>query len=154
MLYLWFSEASQNLSSFRQLLFSLFHRGTKGKNSKSIVFFFFWIFPLWNNENKSCLYELKFWEASENHKSSICWKFQLSISCGIQKSAKFPLPVAKMIWSFYAQNHQHNWPDMICVNIQEFKNVTTYIHYPSFILRQISAFIFGCVTLHLSYYTI
>ena len=37
MLYLLFSEfseASQNLSSFRQLLFSLFHRGTKGKNSK------------------------------------------------------------------------------------------------------------------------
>ena len=31
--YLWFSEASQNLSSFRQLLFSLFHC-FKGKNSK------------------------------------------------------------------------------------------------------------------------
>ena len=32
---------------------------------------FFWIFPfgapLWKNENKSCLNEFKFWEASENH---------------------------------------------------------------------------------------
>ena len=36
MLLYWFLEASQNLSSFRQLLFSLFHRGTKGKNSKSL----------------------------------------------------------------------------------------------------------------------
>ena len=32
-------------------------------------------------KNKSCLIEFKFWEASENHKSSICWKFQLSILC-------------------------------------------------------------------------
>ena len=44
--------------------------------------------PLWNNENKSCLNELKFWEAPEIYKSSICWKFQLFISCGTQKSAK------------------------------------------------------------------
>ena len=36
MLDWWFSEASQNLSSFRQLLFSLFHGETKGKNSKSL----------------------------------------------------------------------------------------------------------------------
>ena len=63
-------------------------------------FDFFPLVPLWNNENKNCLNELKFWEASENHKSSICWKFQLSISCGTQKSAKIPQPVAKMIWSF------------------------------------------------------
>ena len=68
----------------------------------SIVFLNFSLWsPLWNNENKSCLNELKFWEASENHKSSICWKFQLSILCGTQKSAKIPQPVAKMIWSFW-----------------------------------------------------
>ena len=54
----------------------------------------------WKKWYKSCLNEVKFWEASENHKSSICWKFQLSISCGTQKSAKIPLSVAKMIWSF------------------------------------------------------
>ena len=59
--------------------------------------------PPWNNENKSCLNELKFWEASENHKSSICWKFQLSISCGTQKSDKMPQTMAKMIWSFFIQ---------------------------------------------------
>ena len=51
-------------------------------------------------ENKSCLNDLKLWGASENHKSSICWKFQLFISCGTQKSAKTPLPVAKMICPF------------------------------------------------------
>ena len=106
MLDLWFSEASQNLSSFRKLLFSLFHGGDHRENSKSlprltIVFLMFSLWsPLWNNENKSCLNELKFWEASENHKSSICWKFQLSISCGTQKSAKMPQTRAKMNWSF------------------------------------------------------
>ena len=83
---------------------------TKGKSSKSLprLFIVFLIFslwsPLWNNRNKSCLNELKFWEASENHKSSICWKCQLSISCGTQKSAKIPLPVAKIIWSFLGRN--------------------------------------------------
>ena len=85
--------------------------GTKGKiqnpcTDLSIVFLNFSLWsPLWNNENKSCLNELKFWEASENHKSSICWKFQLSISCRTQKSAKIPLPVAKMIWSFWFWIH-------------------------------------------------
>ena len=34
----------------------------------------------WNDENKSCVHELKFCEVSENSKSSICWKFHLSIS--------------------------------------------------------------------------
>ena len=28
-------------------------------------------------------------------------KVQLSISCGTQKPANIPLPVAKMIWDFY-----------------------------------------------------
>ena len=43
MLDLWFSEASQNLSSFRQLLFSLCHRREKfkipAKTIKGIIFF-------------------------------------------------------------------------------------------------------------------
>ena len=68
------------------------------KNNGDFEFFPF--LPPWNNKNKSCLNELKFWEASENHKSSICWKFQLSISCGTQKSAKIPRPGTKMIWFF------------------------------------------------------
>ena len=41
--------------------------------------FSFWS-PLGNYEKQSCLKELKFCEVSENLKSSICWKFQLSIS--------------------------------------------------------------------------
>ena len=35
MLDLWFSEASQNLSSFRQLLFSLFHGGDQREKSEN-----------------------------------------------------------------------------------------------------------------------
>ena len=84
--------------------FHFFMGGTKGKNQKSllrlsIVFlnFSLW-FHLWNIEIKSCLNELKFWEASENYKSSICWKFQLSISWETQKSFKMPQTRAKMIW--------------------------------------------------------
>ena len=47
--------------------------------------FFLWS-PFGNYEKKSCLNKLKFWEASRNQKRSICWKFQLSISLGTQKS--------------------------------------------------------------------
>ena len=65
-------------------------------------FCFFWIFsPLWNKGNKSCLNYIKFWEVSGNLKTSKFWKLQLSISCGTQKSAKIPRPVAKMIWTFW-----------------------------------------------------
>ena len=60
--------------------------------------------PLWNNENKSCLNDIKFWEVSQNLKTSRFWKLQLSMSCGTQKSAKIPLPGAKMIWSFHNRN--------------------------------------------------
>ena len=68
--------------------FHCFLGGTKGKtleNQHSNVFFFLWS-PLWNEENKSCLNELKFCEVSEIPKSRICWKFHLSISWGIKKS--------------------------------------------------------------------
>ena len=51
--------------------------------------FFLWS-PLGNYEQKSCLNKLKFWEASQIQKRSICWKFKLSISLGTQKSAKTP----------------------------------------------------------------
>ena len=34
--------------------------------------------PLWNNENKCCMNELKFWEVSRNPKPSKFWKFQLA----------------------------------------------------------------------------
>ena len=56
-------------------------------------FEFFPLVPpaLWNNGNKRCPNKLKFWEASKNHKSSICWKFQLSISCGDPEICQDPL---------------------------------------------------------------
>ena len=80
---LWFREASQNLSSFRQLFFFIVSKGgPKGKCWK-IANCFFIIFPLvpprklWK---KNCLNELKFWEASGNHNSSLSWKFHNSIS--------------------------------------------------------------------------
>ena len=57
--------------------------------------------PLWNNENKSCLNDIKFWEVSGNLKTNQFWKLQLSISCGTQKSAKIPRHVAKMIRPFW-----------------------------------------------------
>ena len=90
MLHLWFREASQNLSSFRQLFFHSFQGGTKGKMLKNqcIVLAIFQDFsfgPPLETMKKSCLNELKFWEASRNQKWSICWKFQLSISLGTQK---------------------------------------------------------------------
>ena len=46
MLDLWFSEASQNLSSFRQLLFSLFHRGDQREKFKKSLGRHFEFFPL------------------------------------------------------------------------------------------------------------
>ena len=60
------------------------------KNCKNYTLFFQHFFPLvppWNHEKKCCPNELKFWEASQNHKWSICWKFQLSISLGTQKES-------------------------------------------------------------------
>ena len=39
--------------------------------------FFSFSSPLWNEENKSCLNELKFCEVSGNLKSSIYWKFHV-----------------------------------------------------------------------------
>ena len=84
-LLLWFREASQNLSLFRQLFFHGFQWGTKGKmlkNCQNYTLFFSAFFlwsPIGNHEKKSCLNKLKFWEASRNHKRSLSWKFQYSI---------------------------------------------------------------------------
>ena len=63
-----------------------FKGGFLSKNPKNqciLGFLDFSVFPLWKYENKSCLNELKFWEASGNPKPSKFWKLQLSISCGI-----------------------------------------------------------------------
>ena len=48
---------------------------------------FFLCSPLWNEENKSCLNEIKLCQVSGNPKSSICCKFHLSIS----KTGESPL---------------------------------------------------------------
>ena len=66
--------------------------GTKEKiqktcqNQPKLYIVFFGVFPLVppKNENKSCLNELL--QGFKNPKSSICWKFQLSISCESKKS--------------------------------------------------------------------
>ena len=78
MLDLGFSETSQSFSSS---FFHSFQGGTQGKMLKNCqnYTFVFEFFPL-ETIKKSCLKALKFWEVSENPKSSICWKFQLSIS--------------------------------------------------------------------------
>ena len=64
---------------------------------------FFWS-PLGNYEKKSCLNKLKFWEASRNQKRSICWKFQLSISLGTQKSPSTIQAWAKLNKPFYSES--------------------------------------------------
>ena len=94
------------LAHLDNFYFRCFKGEDQRENSKSLPRLsigFFKTFPFGpppcNYENKSCLNELKFWEASENLKSSICWKCQLSISsCRTKKSAKIPLPVDKNIW--------------------------------------------------------
>ena len=83
--HLWFCEASQNLSSFRQLFFQ--GKMLKNCQNSTLVFQHFSFGPPWKLWKKSCLNELKFWEASRNHKWSICWKFQLFISLGTQKES-------------------------------------------------------------------
>ena len=50
---------------------------------------------------KSCLNKLKFWEASRNLKRSLCWKFQLSISLGTQKSSSTIQAWAKLNKPFW-----------------------------------------------------
>jgi hypothetical protein len=104
-----------NLTKFQlfyiyNFFFHSFQGGTKRKKPQKPMYsfgnfsaFLLW-FPLGNYEKKSCPKELKFCEVSENLKSSICWKFQLSISCGTQKSAKMPQTGSKMIWSFWRCN--------------------------------------------------
>ena len=57
---------------------------------------FFLLSTLGKYEKKSCRNKLKFWEASWNLKRSICWKFQLSISLGRQKSPSTIQPGAKL----------------------------------------------------------
>ena len=81
-----FSETYQSFRSFRQLFFTVSKRGPKEKQTQKPMYnfgnfsAFFILYILKNYEKKTCLKELKFCEVSENPKSNICWKLQLSIS--------------------------------------------------------------------------
>ena len=66
--------------------------------------FFLWSL-LRNYDKKSCLNNLKFWEASRNHKWSICWKFQLSISLGTQKESHCRHPYLRILFPFMNFGH-------------------------------------------------
>ena len=50
----------------------------------------------WNNENKSCLNDIKFWEASGNPKRSRFWKLQLSMSSRTQKASNVRHPYLRI----------------------------------------------------------
>ena len=98
---LWFREASQNLSSFRQLFFHSFQGGIKGKMLKNCqnytsVFSIFPLVPPWKLWQKSCLNELKFWEASRKLLVQTLEKFIPFFS---STSCKF-LKINLLIWSF------------------------------------------------------
>ena len=103
--YLWPQNIRLKLCwIMRRYLNWMFYKPPKTPQKRNVWFwlvlagffdFSLW-FPLWNNENKSCLNELKFWEVSQNPKRSKFWKCQLSILCGIQKSAKIHKTVGKV----------------------------------------------------------
>ena len=89
--------------------FHSFQGGTKGKMLKKTMYsygnfsaFFLWS-PLGNYEKNSCLNKLKFGEASQNQKRSICWKFKLSISLGTQKSPSTIQAWAKLNKPFWSR---------------------------------------------------
>ena len=62
--------------------------------------FFLWS-PPWNNENKSCLNDIKFWEVSWNPKISRFWKLQLSMSSGTQKVSNARHPYLRILFPFW-----------------------------------------------------
>ena len=51
----------------------------RGFTGGFFLFSFLWS-PLWNEENKNCLNKLQLCDLSGNPKSSLCWKFHMSIS--------------------------------------------------------------------------
>ena len=76
--------------------------------------------PTWNNENKSCLNDIKFWEVSGNSKTS---KYR-NISWGTQKSAKTPHP--GQYWSWGQDDLVLSWilGRFISIHKNAFWNVT------------------------------
>ena len=78
--HLGFTETSQTFSSFSQPFFHSFQGGENCQYYRLVFELFSFVPPLETMIKKSCLKELKFCEVPENPTSSICWKFQLSIS--------------------------------------------------------------------------
>ena len=76
-LNLGFYESPQNFSSFKQLFFIV---SKDPRKTTQKLMYNFSAFFLWKLLKKCCLNELKFCEVSDILKSSICWKFQPSIS--------------------------------------------------------------------------
>ena len=105
MLVFKFSETSQNFSSFRQLLFFIVSKGEQRKNVEKLpklyIGFrgFFPLVPPWK------LWKIKVFKRTEIlwgfRKSSICWKFQLSISLGSKKSPSTIQPGVMLNKPFY-----------------------------------------------------
>ena len=56
--------------------------------------------PPWNNENRSCLNDIKFCEVSGNPKTSRFWKLQLSMSSGTQKASNVRHPYLRILFPF------------------------------------------------------
>ena len=101
--FAWF-RISWNLSKFEFIKATFItsrKKSQKSAKTRELFSGFFQMVPLLNDENKSCLNELKFWEGSQNPKWIKFWKCWLSIICGSQKSAKIHKTVGKVILSFY-----------------------------------------------------
>ena len=68
---------------FQDTQTSVFLRKILKKTNGLVLAEFFLIEPfgpsLWNNKNKSCLNKRKSFDASRNHKSSICWKSHVKV---------------------------------------------------------------------------
>ena len=97
-----FCETSQNLSSFRKFLFSLFLRGDPLKTIPKLKLWdIFRFFNLWNIENKSYLNELKFWEVFHEILNQANSKIFSCLSHVEPKNLSgCPQTRGKMIWSF------------------------------------------------------
>ena len=84
----------------------------------------FFFGPPLETMKKRCLKKLKFCEVSENSKSSICWKFQLSISKTLETSQKwhpylrilFPFVISHNCFSFHMALYQLPHPWLLMIN--------------------------------------
>ena len=93
----------QFISEWKGLIILPKGKMLKNCHNYTLVFQHFLFGPPLETMEKSCLNKLKFWEASRNPKRSICWKFQLSISLGRQKSPSTIQPGLKLNKPFWSR---------------------------------------------------